>query len=159
MPSHSSRLALTLATWLAALICTALAGAGGTVVASNPTLSGVTDVSAVASYDCYQTFCATVDFPFTMSDPGYPSSELTLVCDNALGGSTYLWGQTYITCWAKNPAGFTSEGMSFTVRVTVPPPTFQNVPATINAQATGPFGAVVTFFPRPRRMWEARRCL
>lgn len=111
---------------------------------TSPTISGASDITVPATSDCNQTFCATVTWPFTVSDPDDPADQITVTCNNP-NGQTYSWGQTYTTCQAKDAAGNLSAPVSFTVTVTVPPPTFQIVPGSLSFPATGPAGGPATF--------------
>jgi hypothetical protein len=109
-----------------------------------PTISGASDITVPATSDCNQTFCATVTWPFTASDPDDPPDQITVTCNNP-NGQTYSWGQSYTTCQAKDAAGNLSAPVSFTVTVTVPPPTFQVVPGSLSFPASGPAGGPATF--------------
>src|ERR1700690_1945136 len=110
-----------------------LAVAAGTAAAhlatdtTSPTINGATDITVPATSDCGQTFCATVTWPFTVSDPDDPPDQITVVCNNP-NGQTYFWGMTMTTCQAKDAAGNLSAPVMFTVSVTVPAPTFPTVP-------------------------------
>ena len=112
------------------------------------TLSVPSQVTIPATSDCYQTFCGTLDpaTTFTVSDTDYPSDQVSVIC-NTNNGWTFFWGMSMVTCHAHDPAGNDSAPVMFTVNVTVPPPTFQNVPGPITFAATGPAGAVATFVP------------
>lgn len=140
------RVAALTASALVALVGAGPAAARHLTDTTPPTISGPSSLTASATSDCGETFCATVNLPLTASDPDDPSSSLTISCNSA-NGSTFSWGQTYVTCQAFDPAGNHSAPFYVTVYVTVPPPTFQNVPASITTGATGSMGAVVTFVP------------
>jgi hypothetical protein len=71
---------------------------------------------------------------------------LTPSC-NPSSGSTFPIGSTTVTCTATDSHGNTGSA-SFTVTVVLvdtTPPTFQNVPADMKVEATGPSGSVVTY--------------
>lgn len=132
---------------LGAALMPAGAGAAGahlTTDTTPPVISGAGDITVPATSDCYQTFCATVTWPFTVSDPDDPPDQITVACNNP-NGQTYLWGQTHTTCQAHDPAGNLSAPVAFNVYVTVPPPTFQSVPGPLTYPATGPAGGPATF--------------
>lgn len=114
---------------------------------TSPTLS-IPDVSASATSDCGSTFCASVDLASyeVTSDPDNTPAEISVRC-NTNNGSTFVWGTSMVTCQAFDPAGNFSAPVSFTVTVSVSPPTFQNVPGPITFAATGAAGAVATFVP------------
>jgi len=139
-------LVVAAATVLAALLCAGIAGARQATDTTAPTIQGAGPISAVADADCVETFCATVPFTFTATDPDDASDQIAILC-NTNNGQLFFWGMSMVTCQARDPAGNLSAHVMFTVTVSVPPPTFQNVPGPISAQATGPFGAVVTFVP------------
>lgn len=133
----------------ASAVMTVGAGGAGAHLATDttpPTINGAGDITATATMGCGQTFCTTVTWPFTVSDPDDPPDQITVVCNNP-NGQTYLWGQTHTTCQARDPAGNLSVPVAFNVYVNVPPPTFQNVPGPLTYPATGPAGGPATFTP------------
>src|SRR5579884_3724692 len=115
---------------------------------TSPTINGASDISVPATFDCGQTFCADVTFPFTVSDPDDPPDQIVVVCNNP-NGQTYFWGLSMTTCQAHDPAGNHSAPVMFTVTVTLPPPTFQTVPGPLTFPATGPAGGPATFTTPP----------
>ena len=120
-------------------------GAAGAHSRSGPPTISVHDVTVPATADYGETFSATINYDFAVSDPDYPSSQVSIQCTDPLG-TTHLAGVSMDSCRAVDPAGNASLYASFTVTVTVPPPTFQNVPGPITAQATSQTaGAVVAF--------------
>jgi hypothetical protein len=121
-----------------------LAGAHALTDTTPPILQQPPDITTPATADFGETFSATVNYAFTVSDPDNTAEEITVSCNDPLG-TTHLAGTGYVTCQAHDPAGNLSSQVMFTVTVTVPPPTFQNVPGPITFQATGAAGAVVTF--------------
>jgi hypothetical protein len=121
-----------------------LAGAHALTDTTPPILQQPPDITTPATADFGETFSATVNYAFTVSDPDNTAEEITVSCNDPLG-TTHLAGTGYVTCQAHDPAGNLSSEVMFTVTVTVPPPTFQNVPGPITFQATGAAGAVVTF--------------
>ena len=130
------------------LAFTALAGARSATDTTHPTLTAGPLV-VPATYDCFSTFCASIpisSLPLTVSDPDDAADQITITCNNP-NGPMFFWGMSMLTCQAQDPAGNLSAPVMFTVSVTLPAPTFQNVPAPITTTATGQFGAVVTFVP------------
>ncbi len=103
-----------------------------------------------ATFGCGQSFCATVNLSLSASDPDDAPGQITISCNTPNGtplSYTATAGTGLITCQAKDAAGNLSQQVQFTVTVTVPPPSFQNVPAPISTNATSTMGAVVTFIP------------
>jgi len=80
------------------------------------------------------------------TDPDDAAGDIIVSCPTP-NGTLFLAGTTNVTCTAHDLAGNQAAPVMFTVTVNVPPPSFQNVPASITTPATGPFGAVVTFVP------------
>lgn len=137
---------LRLAFVLGFTLAVGVTGSAHATAKSGPViLTAPSSVTISASSDCNQTFCATLDYSsvLSVSDPDYPSDQVSIICNNPQG-NTYVWGQTMTTCYAQDPAGTRSTSQMFTVYVTVPPPTFQNVPAP-TFPATGPAGGPATF--------------
>src|SRR5579884_1616869 len=123
------------------------AGAGEarqTADTTPPTITGASDITVPATYDCGQTFCANVTWPFTVSDPDDAVSAITVVCNNP-NGQTYSWGMSMTTCQAHDQAGNYSVQVMFTVTVTIPPPTFTSTPGPLTYPATGPAGGPATY--------------
>jgi hypothetical protein len=139
-------LVVAAATILAVLVCAGVAGARQATDTTAPTIQGAGPISALADADCVETFCATVPFNLTATDPDDASDQIAIL-SNTNNGQLFFWGMSMVTCQARDPAGNLSSLVTFMVTVNVPQPTFQNVPGPIAAQATGPFGAVVTFVP------------
>jgi hypothetical protein len=140
-----SRLVSVVVTAVVGLLgCAGLAGAHALTDTTPPILQQPPDITTPATADFGETFSATVNYAFTVSDPDNTAEEITVSCNDPLG-TTHLAGTGYVTCQAHDPAGNPSSQVMFTVTVTVPPPTFQNVPGPITFQATGAAGAVVTF--------------
>jgi uncharacterized membrane protein YgcG len=138
------RAAVAVAASAGVLVCAGVGDARQSTDTTPPTITGATDVTAVATSDCYQTFCATVTYPFTVSDPDDPASAITVACSNP-NGQTYFWGMTMTTCQAHDPAGNYSPQVTFKVTVAVPPPTFTSTPGALSYPATGPAGGPATF--------------
>jgi len=112
-----------------------------------PTLT-MSNITTAATFDCGESFCANVDPKSTaiVSDPDDSADQIRVICNN-VNGSQFYWGMTNVTCQAWDAANNFSGPVSVTVTVTVPLPSFQNVPSPVTFQATGPAGAVVTFVP------------
>ncbi len=142
--------ALPLAALVAAASVVASVCGGGAAARVNgdttpPSLS-IQNVTTPATTDCGSTFCATVSYTYSVSDPDNTPDQITVSC-NRPSGSVDVAGQQMVTCQATDPAGNFSPQVMFTVNVTVPPPTFQNVPAPTAVTASSSQGAVVTFVP------------
>ncbi len=142
--------------WSAALVAASVAGWilgwPGLAYAHQlalPTINGASNRTIAATFGCGQSFCAIVDETagLTATEPGYSSDQIAITCNfpnGSLHAVELTAGTGLVTCTATDPVGNFSQ-VQFTITVTVPPPTFQNVPGPISAVATGPFGAVVTF--------------
>jgi hypothetical protein len=111
-----------------------------------PVISGPGNIVADATAGCGMTFCTNVSFSASATDPDDPPDQIVVSCPTP-NGTLFVAGTTNVTCTAHDPAGNQAAPVMFTVTVNVPPPSFQNVPASITTPATMPFGAVVTFVP------------
>jgi len=59
-----------------------------------PTINGVTDITTDATSGCGQSFCATVDYPITASDPDNTPDQITINC-NTTTGSVHTAGMVW----------------------------------------------------------------
>src|SRR5438105_1313906 len=110
--------------------CTALAQAHSSRAFGVPAINGAADLTVDATSGCGQSFCAIVDptIGLTATETGYTPNQITISCNNP--STTHPVGTSLVTCTAHDPAGGFST-VQFHTTVTVPPPSFQNVPAPI----------------------------
>ncbi len=101
---------------------------------------------------------ATVITPATLPGGGakvsYPTPAVTDLVDGSsdtavcspLSGTTFVLGQTAVTCNVTDSQGLAATPMTFDVDVLdSADPVIEDTPANITAQATGPSGAVVSY--------------
>jgi hypothetical protein len=122
------------------------ADARSAVDTTPPVISSPGNIVADATAGCGLTFCTNVSFSVSATDPDDPPNQVIVSCPTP-NGTLFLAGTTNVTCTAHDQANNQANPVMFTVTVNVPPPSFQNAPASITTLATGPFGAVVTFVP------------
>jgi len=122
------------------------ADARSTIDTTAPVISSPGNIAADATAGCGMTFCTNVSLSVSATDPDDAPNQIVVSCPTP-NGTLFLAGTTNVTCTAHDPAGNQANPVMFGVTVNVPPPSFQNLPASITTPATGPFGAVVTFVP------------
>jgi len=93
-------------------------GAGSAMAARLDTLtiSAPADVTVAATGPCGQTYCAEVNYSYTITG-GYP--PYTLLC-NLNSGSMFTVGAHTVSCYAEDSQGNTTPAATFTITISPP---------------------------------------
>jgi hypothetical protein len=134
-----------------AVTCTATDGSGNKATATfnvtvRDTTAPVLNIPSNQEVETENPGGTTVAYSASASD--IVAGSISPGC-NPASGALFPLGTTTVNCSANDGHGNTSQG-SFTVKVVLvdhTAPTFANVPGTIQREANGPLGAVVTYTP------------